>query len=59
MNSPVHKNIIHTDIAEKLNLFINEGKIPNIILGICTGLFIQGILYKDSCDFISNNPYNN
>lgn len=31
--------------------------IPELILGISFGLFIQGIQYKDCFDFICDNPY--
>jgi len=32
-------------------------KIPKILISISFGLFIQGIQYKDSFDFICDNPY--
>lgn len=33
--------------------------VPHIILGFSVGLFIQGIMYKDSTEFICTNPYKN
>ena len=38
-----------------LSLFYN---IPQILTGFSLGLFIQGIRYKDSFNFICSNPYN-
>lgn len=32
--------------------------IPEIITGFSLGLFIQGIIYKDSLNFVCSNPYN-
>jgi len=32
--------------------------IPKIIIGFSLGLLIQGIIYKDSTNFIIDNPYN-
>lgn len=32
--------------------------IPKIIQGFAIGLFVQGVLYKDSFNFIVKNPYN-
>ena len=32
--------------------------IPEILTGFSLGLFIQGIKYKDSLNFICSNPYN-
>ena len=37
-----------------LSFFIN---IPEIIIGFSIGLFLQGLFYKDSLEFIVNNPY--
>ncbi len=31
--------------------------IPAIFVGFSSGLFIQGIQYKDRCSFICKNPY--
>ena len=33
-------------------------QIPHILVGFSFGLCIQGIQYKDRCDFICDNPYN-
>ena len=55
MNSPVHKNIIHTDITEKLNLFINEGKIPNIIFHGPSGSGKRTIVHKFINDIYEND----
>ncbi len=33
-------------------------QIPQIFTGFSLGLFIQGLLYKDSFNFICSNPYN-
>ena len=38
-----------------LSLFVD---IPRIIVGFSSGLFLQGIQYKDSFHFICSNPYN-
>lgn len=32
--------------------------IPQILTGFSLGLFLQGIRYKDSFNFICSNPYN-
>ena len=49
----IHHWVIYLFICI-LNIF---KKVPEIILGISTGLFIHGIQYKDSFKFITNNPY--
>lgn len=37
-----------------LSLFFD---IPRIVVGFSLGLFLQGIQYKDSLNFICSNPY--
>ena len=51
-------HIHHWIIFFILCILSNFIKIHKIILGISIGLFIQGVLYKDSFNFIVKNPYN-
>ena len=50
----IHHRLIYLLIGI-IGVFFN---FPKIIIGFCAGLFIQGITYEDSFNFIEKNPYN-
>ena len=55
MDNVTHKVLIHTDISEKLNHFINENKIPNIIFHGPSGSGKRTIVHKFIDDIYNND----
>ena len=56
-NKAIH---IHHWFIYLLILIINnflKNKLPDIFIGFCYGMIIQGLSYKDRYNFICTNPY--